>query len=132
MIPASFFEYLCRDIFITDLPPRYSIDDCPPDYYDIYPPKSIPLSSLAKVTSPAVAATTVTTATNDTITPSEAVPNDNAVTAQSSSSQAQHDEVDEVSHYNTVIRYIFVCKIFLYDYFCMKVLCTKILVNSYS
>ena len=128
---------MCRDIFITDLPPRYSIDDCPPDYYDIYPPKSIPLSSLAKVTSPAVATTTVatttvTTATNDMITLSEAVPNDNAVTAQSSSSQAQHDGVDEVSHYNTVIRYIFVCKIFLYDYFCMKVLCTKILLNSYS
>ena len=88
---------MCRDIFITDLPPRYSIDDCPPDYYDIHPPKSIPLSSLAKVTSPAVATTTVTTATNDTVTLSEAVPNDNAVTAQSSSSQTQHDGVNEVS-----------------------------------
>ena len=96
----------------TDPPPLYSVDDCPPGYYDIYPHKSIRLSSLAKnspsdndptplpppppptTTTTTAATTATTTATNNNNTVTSSVSNGDA---EPSASQSQRHNIDEVS-----------------------------------
>ena len=88
------YAYKYFKTLLADLE-RHYIDDCPPDYFDIYPKKAVAPSEVG-VIPPSNIPRNITSTTTNTVIPSGS--NDSAVvTAQLSYPQRQDDNVDEVS-----------------------------------
>ena len=85
---------LLKNFLLADLAVHY-IDDCPPDYFDIYPKKAVAPSEVGVIPLSNVPRN-VTSITTNTVIPSGS-DGRAVVTAQLSDPQPQDDNVDEVS-----------------------------------